>query len=100
VPVDETLFKRVEGGPQELEGLLIDPGDTLAFHENEAGEVHVGFIALQNTAFERLGWIEGPEVQFASAPVRPMRLPWLTTNRFDPKGNVVITVEHNRAEQT
>jgi hypothetical protein len=35
VPVEQHVFKQVEGGPQLLGGLQIDPGDTLVFRENK-----------------------------------------------------------------
>ena len=54
------------GGPQELGWLLIDPGETLAFRENQAGEVTYGFVPLQNTAFEKLAWYESAEVQMGT----------------------------------
>jgi CubicO group peptidase (beta-lactamase class C family) len=66
VPVGGNVFKQVEGGPQELAGLLIDPGDTLAFQENAAGEVSYGFVPLQNTAFEKLAWYESAEAQMGT----------------------------------
>jgi len=66
VPMGQSTFKQVEGGPQELGGLLIDPGDTLAFRENRAGEVTYGFVPLQNTAFEKLGWYESAEAQMGT----------------------------------
>jgi CubicO group peptidase (beta-lactamase class C family) len=66
VPVKQHVFKKVEGGPQLLGGLYIDPGDTLAFRENQAGEVTYGFVSLQNTAFERLGWYESAEAQLGT----------------------------------
>jgi hypothetical protein len=66
VPVGRNAFKQVEGGPQELGGLLIDPGETLAFRENQGGEVTYGFVSLQNTAFERLAWYESAEAQMGT----------------------------------
>jgi CubicO group peptidase (beta-lactamase class C family) len=66
VPVGQNTFKQVEGGPQLLAGLLIDPGETLAFRENRAGEVTYGFVPLQNTAFERLAWYESAEAQLGT----------------------------------
>jgi len=66
VPVGQNTFKQVEGGPQELGGLLIDPGETLAFRENPAGEVTYGMVSLQNTAFERLKWYESAEAQLGT----------------------------------
>ena len=61
--VEAIEVREVEGGPQELGGLLIDPGETLAFRENQTGEVTYGFVPLQNTAFEKLAWYERTEVQ-------------------------------------
>jgi CubicO group peptidase (beta-lactamase class C family) len=66
VPVGQDVFKKVEGGPQLLGGLQVDPGDTLAFRENQAGEVRYGFVSLQNTAFERLAWYESAEAQLGT----------------------------------
>jgi CubicO group peptidase (beta-lactamase class C family) len=66
VPVGQNVFKQVEGGPQVLGGLQIDPGDTLAFRENAAGRVTYGFVPLQNTAFERLAWYESAEAQMGT----------------------------------
>jgi hypothetical protein len=66
VPVGQNVFKQVEGGSQLLGGLQIDPGDTLAFRENEAGEVTYGFVSLQNTAFEKLAWYESAEAQLGT----------------------------------
>jgi CubicO group peptidase (beta-lactamase class C family) len=66
VPVGQNVFKQVEGGPQVLGGLQIDPGDTLAFRENQAGKVTYGFVPLQNTAFERLAWYESAEAQMGT----------------------------------
>jgi CubicO group peptidase (beta-lactamase class C family) len=66
VPVGEYVFKQVEGGPQLVGGLQVDPGDTLAFRENEAGQVTYGFVPLQNTAFEKLAWFEMAEVQLGT----------------------------------
>jgi CubicO group peptidase (beta-lactamase class C family) len=66
VPVEPLVFKKVEGGPQLLAGLFVDPGDTLAFRENEAGEVTYGFVPLQNVAFKKLAWYEYPEVQLGT----------------------------------
>jgi CubicO group peptidase (beta-lactamase class C family) len=66
VPVEPLVFKKVEGGPQLLAGLQVDPGDTLVFRENQAGEVTYGFVPLQNTAFEKLAWYEYPEVQLGT----------------------------------
>jgi CubicO group peptidase (beta-lactamase class C family) len=66
VPVGQNVFKKVEGGPQVLGGLQIDPGDTLAFRENQAGEVTYGFVSLQNTAFEKLAWYESAEAQMGT----------------------------------
>jgi hypothetical protein len=60
------VFKKVEGGPQLLGGLYVDPGDTLVFRENLAGEVTYGFVSLQNTAFEKLAWYESPEAQLGT----------------------------------
>jgi CubicO group peptidase (beta-lactamase class C family) len=66
VPVEQHVFKKVEGGPQLLAGLQVDPGDTLVFRENQAGEVTYGFVSLQNTAFEKLGWYESAEAQLGT----------------------------------
>jgi CubicO group peptidase (beta-lactamase class C family) len=66
VPVEQNVFKKVEGGPQLLAGLYVDPGDTLAFRENQAGEVSYGFVSLQNTAFEKLAWYESAEAQLGT----------------------------------
>jgi CubicO group peptidase (beta-lactamase class C family) len=66
VPVGQNVFKQVEGGPQLLGGLQIDPGDTLAFRENQAGEVTYGMVSLQNTAFEKLAWYESAEAQMGT----------------------------------
>jgi hypothetical protein len=67
VPVEEQhVFKRVEGGAQLLGGLQVDPGDTLVFREDQAGDVVYGFVPLQNTAFERLAWYESAEVQLGT----------------------------------
>ena len=66
VPVGQNTFKQVEGGPQLLGGLLIDPGDTLAFRENPAGKITYGFVPLQNTAFERLAWYESAAAQMGT----------------------------------
>ena len=66
VPVEQHVFKKVEGGPQLLGGLLVDPGDTLAFREDQAGEVTYGFVSLQNTAFEKLKWYESAAVQLGT----------------------------------
>lgn len=66
VPVEQNVFKQIEGGPQVLGGLQIDPGDTLAFRENSAGQVTYGFVSLQNTAFERLAWYESAEAQMGT----------------------------------
>jgi hypothetical protein len=66
VPVGQNVFKQVEGGPQVLGGLQIDPGDTLAFRESPAGEVTYGMVSLQNTAFERLAWYESAEAQMGT----------------------------------
>jgi hypothetical protein len=66
VPVGQHVFRQVEGGPQVLGGLQIDPGDTLAFRENQAGEVTYGFVSLQNTAFEKLAWYESAEAQLGT----------------------------------
>jgi len=49
-----------------LGGLQIDPGDTLAFREDQAGEVTYGFVSLQNTAFEKLAWYESAAVQLGT----------------------------------
>jgi hypothetical protein len=57
---------KVEGGPQLLGGLRVDPGDTLAFRQNQAGEVTYGFVSLQNTAFEKLAWYESAEAQLGT----------------------------------
>jgi CubicO group peptidase (beta-lactamase class C family) len=65
-PVEQHVFKKVEGGPQLLGGLYVDPGDTLVFRENQAGEVTYGFVSLQNTAFEKLGWYESAEAQLGT----------------------------------
>jgi hypothetical protein len=62
----QNVFKQVEGGPQELGGLQIDPGDTLVFRENPAGKVTYGMVSLQNTAFERLPWYESAEAQLGT----------------------------------
>jgi hypothetical protein len=66
VPVGEHVFRQVEGGPQLVGGLQVDPGDTLAFRENQAGQVTYGFVPLQNTAFEKLAWFEMAEVQLGT----------------------------------
>ena len=66
VPVGQHVFKKVEGGPQLLGGLQVDPGDTLVFRENQAGEVTYGFVPQQNTAFERLAWYESAEAQLGT----------------------------------
>jgi CubicO group peptidase (beta-lactamase class C family) len=66
VPVGQNVFKQVEGGPQLLGGLQIDPGDTLVFRENQAGEVTYGMVSLQNTAFEKLAWYESAEAQLGT----------------------------------
>ena len=66
VPVEQHVFKKVEGGPQLLGGLQVDPGDTLVFRENQAGEVTYGFVSLQNTAFEKLAWYESAEAQMGT----------------------------------
>jgi CubicO group peptidase (beta-lactamase class C family) len=66
VPVEQHVFKKVEGGPQLLGGLQVDPGDTLVFRENQAGEVTYGFVSLQNTAFEKLAWYESAEAQLGT----------------------------------
>jgi hypothetical protein len=66
VPVGQNVFKQVEGGPQVLGGLQIDPGDTLAFRESPAGKVTYGMLSLQNTAFERLAWYESAEAQMGT----------------------------------
>jgi len=66
VPVEQHVFKKVEGGPQLLAGLQVDPGDTLAFQKNQAGEVTYGFVSLQNTAFEKLAWYESAEAQLGT----------------------------------
>jgi CubicO group peptidase (beta-lactamase class C family) len=66
VPVGQHVFKKVEGGPQLLAGLYVDPGDTLVFRENQAGEVTYGFVSLQNTAFEKLAWYESAEAQLGT----------------------------------
>jgi hypothetical protein len=66
VPVGQNVFKQIEGGPQELGGLLIDPGETLAFRENQAGEVTYGFVPLQNVAFEKLAWYESAAAQMGT----------------------------------
>ena len=66
VPVEQHVFKKVEGGPQLLGGLLVDPGDTLVFREDQAGEVTYGFVSLQNTAFEKLAWYESAAVQLGT----------------------------------
>jgi hypothetical protein len=66
VPVGQNVFKQVEGGSQVLGGLQIDPGDTLAFRENQAGEVTYGFVPLQNTAFEKLAWYESAAAQIGT----------------------------------
>jgi CubicO group peptidase (beta-lactamase class C family) len=66
VPVGEHVFKQVEGGPQLVGELQVDPGDTLAFRENQAGQITYGFVPLQNTAFEKLAWFEMAEVQLGA----------------------------------
>jgi hypothetical protein len=66
VPVEPLVLRRVAGGPQLLDGLQVDPGDTLAFRENEAGEIAYGLVPLQNVAFEKLAWYEYPEVQLGT----------------------------------
>lgn len=66
VPVGQSVFKQAEGGTQVLGGLQIDPGDTLAFRENQTGEVTYGFVSLQNTAFEKLAWYESAEAQMGT----------------------------------
>jgi CubicO group peptidase (beta-lactamase class C family) len=66
VPVGQNVFAQVEGGPQVLGGLQIDPGDTLAFRENQAGKITYGLVPLQNTAFERLAWYESAEAQMGA----------------------------------
>jgi CubicO group peptidase (beta-lactamase class C family) len=66
VPVEPLVFERVAGEPQLLDGLQVDPGDTLAFRENEAGEIAYGLVPLQNVAFEKLAWYEYPEVQLGT----------------------------------
>jgi CubicO group peptidase (beta-lactamase class C family) len=66
VPVGQNVFKQVEGGPQVLGGLQIDPGDTLAFRENPTGRVSHGFVPLHNTAFERLAWYESAGAQIGT----------------------------------
>jgi uncharacterized membrane protein YuzA (DUF378 family) len=66
VPVEPLVLKRVAGEPQLLDGLQVDPGDTLAFRENEAGEIAYGLVPLQNVAFEKLAWYEYPEVQLGT----------------------------------
>jgi CubicO group peptidase (beta-lactamase class C family) len=63
-PVEPLVFKQVEGGPQPIGGLLIDPGDTLVFRENESRKITYGFVPLQNTAFEKLSWYEVPELHW------------------------------------
>ncbi len=66
VPVRQNTFKQVEGGPQLLGGLQIDPGDTLAFREDQAGEVTYAMVSLQNAAFERLAWYESAAAQMGT----------------------------------
>jgi hypothetical protein len=66
VPIEQNVFKKVKGGPQLLGGFQIDPGDTLVFRENQAGEVTYGFVPLQNTAFEKLAWYESAEAQIGT----------------------------------
>lgn len=66
VPVEPLVFKQVAGGPQSIGGLQIDLGDTLVFREDEDGRITYGFIALQNSAFEKLAWYEGPEAMLGS----------------------------------
>ena len=66
VPVEPYVFKQVVGGPQLLAGLQIDPGETLVFRENQAGKITYGFMALQNTAFEKLAWYESAEAQMGT----------------------------------
>jgi len=66
VPVEPYVFKQVEGGPQLLGGLYVDPGDTLVFRENPTGEISYGFVSLQNTAFEKLAWYESGEAQLGT----------------------------------
>ena len=69
VPVAPYVFKKVEGGPQLLGELQVDPGDTLVFRENQAGQITYGFIPLQNTAFERLAWYESAEAQLGTMAI-------------------------------
>ncbi len=66
VPVGQNVFKQVEGGTQLLGGLQIDPGDTLVFRENQAGQVTYGMVSLQNTAFQKLAWYESAEAQLGT----------------------------------
>jgi hypothetical protein len=66
VPVEQLVFKKVEGGPQLLAGLQVDPGDTLFFRQDQAGEVTYGFVSLQNVAFEKLAWYESSEAQLGT----------------------------------
>jgi hypothetical protein len=66
VPVGENVFKKIQGGPQLLGGLQVEPGDTLAFREDRAGNVTYGFVPLQNTAFEKLAWYESAEAQLGT----------------------------------
>ncbi|HSH03128.1 MAG TPA: serine hydrolase domain-containing protein [Anaerolineae bacterium] len=62
-PVGPLLFKKVSGEATVLGGVFLDPGETLAFREDETGEIVLGFVALQNFAFEKLAWYESSRIQ-------------------------------------
>lgn len=66
VPVEPLVFKQISGGAQSIGGLQIDLGDTLVFRDDEDGQITYGFITLQNSAFEKLAWYEGPEAMLGS----------------------------------
>lgn len=66
VPVEPLVFKQISGGLQSIGGLQIDLGDTLVFREDEDGRITYGLVPLQNSAFEKLAWYEGPEAMLGS----------------------------------
>ncbi len=87
VPVEPLVFKQVSGGLQSIGGLQIDLGDTLVFREDEGGRITYGFVPLQNSAFEKLAWYEGPEAMLGSFGVFLMI--FLTPFIFWPLGRLV-----------
>jgi len=58
-PVEPLVFRQIEGEPVEVDGLKIDPGETLVFREDQDLEITYAFIGLQNVAAKKLAWYEG-----------------------------------------